>query len=264
MMHNLRHSSEVCRHPRGGYAASCSASPLHQELDYSIKVGFFFRTDAITADLASLYALQVKFIDELVNRQLFFEIGLVPQYKQGDAGKRSVAHEVVELVSGLGDERNIGNVDNEHDGADASAISLPHSSKSRLPTNVPALECYMAPLHTLHIKPDGRNRATQDLESADTSVPNSGVKHVGRSTMAMNMGCAYSRVNSPPCGQTGVSYGRCAWGGGARLTARTRSNEVLPAFCRPTIVTSISMALQSTISSCPTRVTRMGQGRRGR
>lgn len=36
---------------------------------------------------------------------------------------------------------------------------------------------------------------------------------------------------------------------GKLLTARTRSNDVLPAFCSPTMVTSISVALVEMIST---------------
>ena len=36
---------------------------------------------------------------------------------------------------------------------------------------------------------------------------------------------------------------------GQPLTARTRSNEVLPAFCKPTMVTSISVALAHVVSN---------------
>lgn len=45
---------------------------------------------------------------------------------------------------------------------------------------------------------------------------------------------------------TGVSkwFPRAQWGKGRRLTARTLNNEVFPAFCRPTMVTSISIALE--------------------
>jgi hypothetical protein len=37
------------------------------------------------------------------------------------------------------------------------------------------------------------------------------------------------------------------------LTARTRSNDVLPAFCSPIIVTSISVTLPTSISTTSNR-----------
>jgi len=56
----------------------------------------------------------------------------------------------------------------------------------------------------------------------------------------------YSSVNSPPYGSHASVLGRRGGMGHpacSRLTARTLSNEVLPAFCRPIIVISISVAL---------------------
>lgn len=58
---------------------------------------------------------------------------------------------------------------------------------------------------------------------------------------------SYSIVNSPPCNSISkllpIEMER------RDLTARTLSNDDLPAFCRPTMVTSISVALIS-VSAC--------------
>lgn len=63
------------------------------------------------------------------------------------------------------------------------------------------------------------------------------------------MGCAYSRVNSPPYSSPGSARGgQAAEHGTGTLTARTLNNDVLPAFCKPTMVTSISIALRIIVS----------------
>lgn len=55
----------------------------------------------------------------------------------------------------------------------------------------------------------------------------------------------YSRVNSPPYAEREVSMNMRVLMDLGELTARTRSNEVLPAFCNPIMVISISVALSS-------------------
>jgi hypothetical protein len=60
------------------------------------------------------------------------------------------------------------------------------------------------------------------------------------------MGHAYSIVNSPPYRDTPVSGKRLYEAnadGMVELTDKTRSKDVLPAFCNPIMVTSISVAL---------------------
>lgn len=150
-----------------------ATGPLHQEIDHGVEIGLCFRTDTIAANFAALYTLEVKFFNEFVHRQFIFEIRLVSQHKKRDSSKGSVAHEIMQLISSLRDQGYVGNIDDENNGADATTISLPHGSKSRLASNVPTLECNMAPLYALHIEPDRRNRATRYLESADASVPQS-------------------------------------------------------------------------------------------
>ena len=180
------------------------------------------------------------------------KVRLVPENEKGNAGERFMLHEIVELLLGVRDQWDVGNVNDEDDGTDAPTVSLPHGSKPRLSANVPALECNMAPLYFLHIKTDSGNRATQYLESADTSVPNPGVGRVGPLSIGTTLGSAYSRVNSPPYEWNAVNDGHVmdsVTEGG--LTARTRSKDVLPAFCNPTMVTSISMALMSSVSTRP-------------
>lgn len=76
--------------------------------------------------------------------------------------------------------------------------------------------------------------------------------------------CAYSSVNSPPCRAvpTTISQPNPAEGyqvmKNGKPTASTRNNDVFPAFCNPTMVTSISIALAS-----PVRIQAQGS-RRGR
>lgn len=59
------------------------------------------------------------------------------------------------------------------------------------------------------------------------------------------LGRTYSRVNSPPCSQQRSQHHRNirVLELSGELTANTLSSEVLPAFCNPIIVISISVAL---------------------
>lgn len=62
------------------------------------------------------------------------------------------------------------------------------------------------------------------------------------------LGSAYSRVNSPPYKRDSQLQAVKRKNDMSEPTARTRNNDVFPAFCKPTIVTSISIALGVIIS----------------
>lgn len=73
---------------------------------------------------------------------------------------------------------------------------------------------------------------------------------------AIYVATTYSMVNSPPWRvKPSVYVGRRR----GKHTARTRNNDVLPAFCKPIMVTSISVALH-TSSTCQQRVQNSWRG----
>lgn len=106
----------------------------------------------------------------------------------------------------------------------------------------------MAPLHALHVEPHGGDRASRNPRvSRCNYIEDIGCKAEARreATRAIvrQRICLLEGELSALQAKPDVSHG-CANGWrGHGLTASTRNNDVLPAFCRPTKVTSISIAL---------------------
>ena len=91
----------------------------------------------------------------------------------------------------------------------------------------------MAPLDTFCVEPDCGNGASKSGSVMPCALL---VVHA----------ITYSTVKSPPCEGKTVSQSDCATEVKypQMLTARTRKSDDFPAFCRPRMVTSISVALQ--------------------
>ena len=67
-------SQTPIRRWNGRMSGSSSVCPFHQELDYGIEVHFFFRANAIAAHLSTTNVLQIKLINQLIDREFLLEI----------------------------------------------------------------------------------------------------------------------------------------------------------------------------------------------
>jgi hypothetical protein len=120
----------------------------------------------------------------------------------------------------------VGRVYNEHNRIHTSAISLPHGTESWLSSQIPTLQCHMALLYALHIKPDGWNR-TMGKRNWSACTRN-GQMGISSAQVIIGTDGTYSSVNSPPCPPKSV-HDQTAFFGWA-LTARTLNSDVFPAF----------------------------------
>jgi hypothetical protein len=101
--------------------------------------------------------------------------------------------------------------------------------------NVP-LQSHMAFLHTLHIETHCGNGT-----ECSRSVISIFLTDFPEYFLIGKLGNTYSIVNSPPYSCQSTTNEQV----GDSLTAKTRNKDVLPAFCNPIIVISISVALCS-------------------
>lgn len=219
-------------------------SKPHQPLQHRIEIHLLLGRDPITADLPSGDAFQIHRINQLVDTQPFRQIGFVAQHQQGDTLEGFVSHKGVQLLLGLREQTRIGDVDDKDYRVDASAVALPHLPKARLATEIPAFERDMPALDTLEVESYCWNRAmcgvilvVEDKE---------GERGSGGDLMKYGMGpkrggLLKGEFSALELVSKSFSYGR----GGRhwRLTEITLSSDVFPAFCKPIMVTSISVAL---------------------
>ena len=98
----------------------------------------------------------------------------------------------MEFAFGDGKGVRIGRIDDKHNRIHTATISLPHGTKSRLASEIPALECHMSFLHALHVETDCGNGA-----AGKAVLTRRGIGGLSR-TMCSG-GQTYSTVNSPPC-----------------------------------------------------------------
>lgn len=134
---------------------------LSQEPLYDgFEVGLLQGADTVAGDGAAGDGGEVKLVDELVDREAAGQVRLVAEHQERRVTDLRAVHEHVQLCLGLRQQLQVGNIDYEHDGANVAAVPLPHGAKPGLPAQVPALECDMAPLHLLHVEPDGGDGAT--------------------------------------------------------------------------------------------------------
>lgn len=168
-----------------------SDEPLHD----GVEVGLLLGADAVAADLAVRDGFKVQGLNQLVDRELLGQVGLVPQDQQRDPFEFGFLQEGVELVTGDRKGINVRRVNDEpdlgrqscdfkphrsgrtrsHNGIHAPTVSFPHRSKSGLPSKVPAamrsvvvarpcrgdppFQGDMAFLDALHVEAHRRNRA---------------------------------------------------------------------------------------------------------
>ena len=138
--------------PRGAARRISPVGVLHQPMKHGVQVRLLSCRDTIARHLSARYALEVHHVNQLVDGEPVWEVRFVAQHQERDADERLVAHEDVELLLGRRQHVHVGDVDDEDDGVDAAAISLPHLAEAGLPTQVPALECHMPFLHPLHVE----------------------------------------------------------------------------------------------------------------
>lgn len=71
-------------------------------MQHRVKVSLFFRADPVTADFAVRNGLKVHRIDQLINRQLDRQIGLITQYEQWDPVQGGLVDQLMQLLRGGG------------------------------------------------------------------------------------------------------------------------------------------------------------------
>jgi hypothetical protein len=76
---------------------SSSTSSSNEPVQDSVKIGLFLGADTITAYFAMSDRFQIHRLDDLINRQLVWKIGLVPEDQEGDAMQRGLFHQVVKF-----------------------------------------------------------------------------------------------------------------------------------------------------------------------
>ena len=78
--------------------------------------------DAVAANLASLYVLQLQLGDQLLDISGTLDVILVAEHKQGDACESGLLNEVQQLVAGDIHSVGVGAVHNVNDGIHATAV----------------------------------------------------------------------------------------------------------------------------------------------
>ncbi len=202
-------------YPKQDYAPSPSpVGKLHQPLQDGLKVRLLLGRDAVARDLAVGDVLELHDVDELVDRQLVGQVRLVAEHEQGDAVEGRLGHERVQLLAGHGQQVQVGNIDDKHDGVHVAAVPLPHWPEAGLAAQVPALKRHMPPLHPLHVEADsgyGAGKKSGGQPGTATGRVGRGgtvrLRHnlgekvcsVGKGEReAEREGPAYSMANSPP------------------------------------------------------------------
>lgn len=78
-------------------AVSSSVSSGNEPVEDSVKIGFLLGADTITAYFAMSDGFQIHGLDDLINRQLVWKIGLVPEDQERDTIQCGLFHQVVEF-----------------------------------------------------------------------------------------------------------------------------------------------------------------------
>lgn len=87
--------------------------PGNEPLEHSVKVGLFFRTDAVAGHFAMRHLLQLERFDQIVDRTMILQVGFIAKDQQWYAFHRRLLQQYVELL--LCDRQRflIGRVDDE-------------------------------------------------------------------------------------------------------------------------------------------------------
>ena len=131
-----------------------------------------------------------------------------------------------------------------HDGADASAVALPHASEAGLPAKIPEFDGHIPLVDLTHVEADRRDGVFGELPhlviAAPVFTPSSPPAPTPPSLCAP--GCAAGRLElrSGPGKRCSYAWRGREGTGAPKLTAMTLTSVVLPAPWRPSIVSSIS------------------------
>ena len=82
-------------------------------MQYSIQVGLLLGADPVAAHFSMRDGFEIHGLDQLIHRQLIWQIRLVAQDQQRDPLQRRLAHQFMQFLGGGGEGRSIRRIDDK-------------------------------------------------------------------------------------------------------------------------------------------------------